>query len=293
MTAPTVTAKAIPTGGAITLTISGAVSGAFTLSRAVSGTAGFIPIASGQAPMPFFIDAGDGLPAPLQASAYYQYQYTDVSGTQTTGFIQPASSITIYPDPVQALLIRLIQGAINSMVFPNGVKKAQVTNAMPLGGNIPMPLVVVNLELGQQSAVPIGQSLAANAGSALNQQLITGFARRVFRVSVLAPNQDTSDFYRDAIVGVFEALYAPVLLPLGLDVTHRWQFNSGQVADDRQAKMPGFYFAEVMLEFEGTLNVLLTTNYGLIETLSVGVSGSSGDAEQVSVDVVTMPVSGV
>lgn len=290
---PQIVAAPVPTGGAITLAISGAPSGSFTLTRSVSGVSGSTVLASGSAPIPLFIDIGDGLPAPLSPTAYYQYAYSDVSGSTTTDFIQPAAFFTVEQEPLTTLLVRLIQGAFNSLALPAGIKRPQVTNAMPLGGAIPLPLVVVNLDIGQQAATPIGQSLAAAAGlsssSGVGASLITGFIRRVYRVSVLASDATTRDFYRDTLIGIFEALYAPVFLPLGLDVVHRWQFSSGQVAQDKQAMMPGFYFADVMLEFEGTFNVLISPTFGRIATITTTVSGASEPEQTPTTITITVP----
>ena len=166
---------------------------------------------------------------------------------------------------------------------------------MPLGGQIPLPLVVVNLDVFQQTAVPIGQSVAPlsaliTGGGIGSGYTMTGFAKRTFRISTLSRNAVERDFYRDNIVGVLVATYGSILQPLGLDVSHKWIVSSGQVADDGKAKMPGFYFAEIMLEFEGTLNVVVSPFYGLIETLTLTASEtSSTDQALVSVDVTTNP----
>lgn len=281
MAAPELSPVPVPSGGAISIGISGALTGPATLERAASGSS-FSQIYSGQA-LSFFLDIGDGTPSPLASGTPYQYRYTDENGVTTTGFTTPASIVVVDFDPITEILIRLIQGALQSMTLPKGVKTAQVVQAMPLGGNIPMPLVVVNLDLVRQGTIPIGQST-----SALNSQLTgvgapasgfiqTGFAVRTYRVSILSTNAPERDFYRGAVVGVFEAIWGTVLQPLGLDVTHKWIVDSGQVANDRVGQSPGFYFAEVMLEFEGTFNVASNVGYSTIVGLSGIVSGSTGD----------------
>jgi hypothetical protein len=155
-------------------------------------------------------------------------------------------------------------------------------------------MVVVNEDLTQQAAVPIGQSVpiqppqsAILFGATASGYTITGFANRIFRISILADNVITRDFFKMAFIGMFEAVYGPVLQPLGLDITHKWQVSTGQVANDKQAMGPGFYYAEAILQFEGTLNVGIYPPTGLIETIQTTVT-SSGNVT----DVITVPVSG-
>ena len=133
---PNITAYGLPTGGAVSLDIEGAVSGQATLSRMASGASSFTQIYSGAA-IPFFLDVGDGLPAPLDAATAYQYQYTDSTGTATSFYVTPANIVQVQPEPITLLMVRLIQGYLNSMILPGGIKKAEVTHAMPLGGQIP------------------------------------------------------------------------------------------------------------------------------------------------------------
>lgn len=284
MALPVVTTQVIPTGGAIALGISGAVSGAATLTRTASGVGVASGIYSGNA-VSYYLDLGDGLPAPLDPTVFYQYAYTDVNGTTTTPWIQPSVSMVVQTEGFLQMFIRLIQATLNSVTLPTGITKPQVTNYMPLGGQISLPLIVVTEDLTQQAAVPIGQSVAiqpssvaVGIGGIASGYTITGFAKRVFRVSVLVKDATSRDFFRDMILGMFESIYGPVLQPMGVDVTHRWQATVGQVANDKVAMGPGFYFAEVMLEFEGTMNVSIYPNYPLIETISTAVSGTSSSA---------------
>ena len=286
MSAPEVTAYSLPSGGVISLAISGAVSGSATLERAVSGQA-FVTISSGSA-LQLFLDAGELLPAPLDPTLFYQYRYTDSNGVTVTPFIQPASCLTVQPEPIIEILLRIIQGAINSLTLPTGIKRAEVTQAMPLGGSIPIPLVVINNDLTQQAAIPIGQSVSAlntlQDDDAPNSGFtITGFARRIYRVSVLSQNAPERNFYSDLLSGVFETIYTNVLQPLGIDVMHSWQVSRGQVAVDRMGKLPGFYYADAVWTFEGTLNVLITPDYGLISKISVTPSYPDGVSDTVEV----------
>jgi hypothetical protein len=293
---PEITAYGIQTGGVIAMSISGAVSGAATLERAVSGQA-FSTIYSG-APISFYIDIGDGLPSPLSSGSAYVYRYTDATGSGLSSYITPSSVLVQQQEPLTQILIRLLQGAFANLTPPAGVRPVQVMQQMPLGGNIPMPFMVINLDLIQQSAVPIGQSVAplsalVTGGGTGSGYTLTGFAKRTFRISVLSDNGIERDFYRDNLIGVLEAIYAPILQPLGLDVSHKWMASSGQIAKDIQGKAPGFYFADVLLDFEGTLNVVVTPVYGTIAQITTTVSGTSQATSTPVVDTITVPLSGL
>lgn len=301
MAAPILTPSVIPTGGAIALGISGAVSGVATLTRTASG----VGVASGIYAGPacgFYLDLGDGLPQPLDPTLFYQYAYTDVTGTAITDWIKPSVSFVVQTEGFLQMFIRLIQATLNSVTLPAGIAKPQVTNAMPLGGTIPLPLIVVSEDLTQQATVPIGQSVpiqpsqaAVGIGGSASGYTVTGFANRTFRVSVLVKDATSRDFFRDMILGMFESIYGSVLQPLGVDVTHKWQATVGQVANDKVGMGPGFYYAEVMLEFEGTMNVSIYPSYGVIETIQTTVSGAAaGEGSQTiqAIDVITVPLGG-
>lgn len=264
MANPNVLAQAAPIGGVTTLTINGAVSGVFTLERAASGMA-FSTIASGTGICPtFFVDLGEGLPAPLDPTQLYQYRYTDPSGQTITPFISPSAILDVEADPFTQIMIRLIQAGLNSLTIPNGFTKPQVTHAMPLGGQIPLPLIVVNQDLMQQAEPPIGQSQPLQILQNQPNYIIEGMAKRIYRISVLSDNAVERSFFRDQVVGIFVAAYQPIFSQLGLDIEHRWQVSTGQVASDVTGKMPGFYFSEILLEFTGIFNVSISSSYGFI-----------------------------
>lgn len=280
---PWVTAVPVPTGGAISFGISGAPSGQATLTRAVSGVSGSTVIYSG-AVTPYFLDIGDQLPSPLNPTLYYQYIYTDNSGTFTTDFINPSSNLSILQEPLANIFIKLLQGAFNSLALPAGINRCEVLYAMPLGGIPNMPFVVINQDLMQQSNVPIGASTLSQAavtgqgtpipGGVTFGWSISSLVERTYRVSVMSRNAVERDYYRDALAGIFEALFQPVLQPLGLDVTHKWQVTTGQVVDVGKGMSPGFYFSEYMLTFEGTANITVSQNYGLVSDISATIDAA-------------------
>lgn len=274
-----ITPTPVPTGGAITLQIES--DGIMTLSRAVSGVGGLSAFTTLYAGIttPFFVDVGDGLPGPLNSGTLYVYQLDDDNGQLQTDPVMPALRFDPQIEPLTAMLIKLLQGAVNTMVLPAGVRKTGVLQAMPIGGIPAMPFITINLDLIQQEQIPIGQSVPIyNLIAGQGVATITGFVHRSFKISVLSDNATERDFYRDALPGVFEVFAAFVLAPAGLNVEHKYQAASGQVAKDTIGKGPGFYFADVLLAFSGSFNITVTTDYGLVGTLDF-VATSSGGAE--------------
>ena len=281
-----ITYKLVPTGGAISLTIN-ASGTAMTFSRAVSGVSGigaYTQLYSG-APIPLYIDAGDLLPAPLVSGATYVYKLVDANGTTQTSGINPYAQLNIEQEPLLALMIRLLQAAFNNLVPPAGVTPCQVLQCMPLAGIPPMPFVTVNLDLFQQGEIPIGQNVQ-NYDNQNSTWTITGFAKRIFRISVLATNTADRDYYRDATVAMLESIINSVFLPLGLDIRHSYQAASGQVAKSTEQMNPGFYYCDVMLTVEGTFNISIVTTYGQISVITFDAYTPDGED---SISVVVPP----
>lgn len=292
---PTLMGEIVPTGGAIALTLTTAISGAINLSRATSGLpagsglSAFTTLYSG-APFatklmpdgdPFetpYIDTGDLLPAPLNPAQLYVYQLTDVNGSVQTPPLLPAVELNIQQEPLTQMLIRLLQAGINSLTPSSfnvsGGKIPQVLYDMPLAGFPPMPFVTVNLEILEQREIPIGQNVQ-NTDSVGNWT-ITGFARFLYRISVFANSSQERDFYRDAVIGIFRGILQSVFVPLGKDVRHSFMSTTGQVVKDKIQEIPGFYYSDVMLEFQGTFNTLITITYGLINTINFTATTPDG-----------------
>ena len=269
MADPLISYEVVPVGGAIALSM--ACSGATTLTRTVSGGSP-VTLYSGNQIL-YYLDTGDQLPAPLDPTLNYTYTLTDVNGSVSTGYIQPATSLNIDQEPLTQILMRLLQAGVNSLVVPAGLKRAQVLQAMPIAGVPAMPFVTINQDLLQQEEVPIGQSVLQPVD---NSWTITGFCKRMYRVSILSTSGQERDFYRDAIVGIFESIYQSVLQKIGIDVHHEYQVASGQVARDLDGMSPGFYYSECLLTFVGTLNVTITCNYGIISTIKTDSTGAEG-----------------
>jgi hypothetical protein len=267
----------VATGGAVTFNI--VASGqSMSLSRAVSGIGGlgaFTEIYSGP-PTPFYVDAGDGMSGPLDPNSIYVWQLTDANGPTQSVPVQPAAQLNLQIEPITALLLRLLQCAVNSLQLPKGVDKIQVLHAMPIAGLPQMPFVTLNLDLMDQAEIPIGQQVFQfdNTGTAV----ITGLVERNYKVSVLGKNALERDFYRDMLPPIFEIILAQVLMPAGMNVEHRYMIASGQVAKDLIGKGPGFYYADALLSFKGSLNCTVTLPTGLIAEITF--TGTADDGVQ-------------
>lgn len=275
MSGSQLTASVAPTGGAIVLTMPGYMSatatGAITLARAVQsdGTlSAFTTLYTGPANGAYvWIDAGDGLAAPLSASNAYTYQVTDAGGTVQVGPLTPAPSLQPSVDGLTQLFIRLVQAGISNLTLPPGVQPVQVTTQMPVGGWQALPFVVVNLDLIQQDEVPIGQDMPQPDAS--NIWEIVTYAKRVWRVTVLSRSAAERDFYRDSLLAIFQSLKSTVFASLGLDNRHDFQAASGTDVNEWEGRSPGFYFADVLMTISGPMSVALLTGYGVIQSFVV------------------------
>lgn len=275
---------AVPTGGAIGIEFSTAPSGTISLARAVSGGAfstlySGAPLASGGVNQ-FFLDYGDGLPAPLASGTTYVYQLADVGGTVFSAGIQTNGAFALLSDSVTQTLVRLLQAAVANNVPPAGVQPARVIQAMPLTGLPPMPCVVVTPELLQQAEQKVGQDV--EQPDATNTWTMSEFALRLYRVSIISTSAVERDYYRNLVIAAFKISLAYVFGPIGENVTHTYQAASYQVVDPHAGQTPGFYGCDVMLELTGTFNLAITTDYGIIATITAeasgGIDGGAGGA---------------
>ena len=164
-----------------------------------------------------------------------------------------------------ALLIRLLQAAINNLTLPPGIPPAQVMTRMPANGWTAMPFVVVNLELIQQSDTEIGEDFA-NPG---NDNVWTLFAnaRRIWRVTVQSQSAEERDYYRDTLLAIFRILYVSPYSYIGLNVEHSFQAVSYTSVEEWQDVIPGFYCADLLLELDGLFPATVVTNYPIIQNI--------------------------
>ena len=294
---PTVNLTPIPTGGAVRLDMpdylvppSGVTN--MVLSRAVSGATGlgtFTQLYSG-APQPLYFDLGDSLPGPLSPATAYVYQVADSTGTTQIGPVVPAPSLQPQADPLTQMFLRLLQAGISNLTLPPGFGTApQVTTKMPQGGLQALPLIVVNLDLIQQSEIGIGTNVVnPNAG---NQWTIWVNATRVWRVSVLSQDVEERDFYRDALISIWQVLLATVFDQLAESVTRDVQAASGTESSEWVGQTPGFYYADIMMHFDGVLNTTIITGYGLIEKFAVTVEAEGPGEIGVPIIAIDVPAS--
>ncbi len=266
----------IPTGGAVGITFTTAISGDITLSRAPFGDTGLGPwtIIYNGPPLndkginQFVLDLGNdiSIPGPLLSTSQYVYQLTDSTGTIQSDPLTPVYSIDLDRIDFSKIMIGLLQGSINSAALPAGINRARAMHVMPLNGLPPMPFVVINPELVQQEEVPIGQDIPNPIATEDLTKTIwtrTEFANHVFRVSIFSLNAEERDYYRDLVLATFKISLGYVFAELGLDITHRYQANSFQLQRPTEGMVPGFYGCDVMLEFIGTTNVSVVTTYGI------------------------------
>ena len=293
MADPVIQAFAIPTGGAIGLKLTTAVSGSVVLSRAVSGVSGltaFTQLYSGSpysetGETVFYLDIGDQTPGPLLNGTQYVYRLTDVNGTVDSPPVTSASSITLERQDYTQIIIALLRGSINAAGnLPDGVQKANVLNAMPLQGNPALPCIFVNPEILQQEELPIGVD-DENAGdlrqpATENVWTQTEQDRHVFRLTVLSLNAVERNFYRDFIVAVLRMSLAYAFSQFGADTSRNFEATCYQSVDQTNLMIPGFYACDVLFEFVANSNIKVVTSYGIIEHIV-------GDITSIAVDLET------
>jgi hypothetical protein len=285
-------ATVIPTGGVIGITFSTAISGNISLSRAISGVSGLGPFTTLYSGVPYssvggqcyYLDVGDQSPGPLLTNVSYVYQLTDITGTQTTNPIAPVTSMTIDSTPWTRIIIGIIQGAVNSATLPPGINMARVFNAMPMVGNPPLPLIAINPELEVQANIPIGADdpefdYFVNPALTTNSWTQAGQERRMFRITVCSLSAEERDFWRRFIIGTLRIAAAYALSQAGADFIRDYEAVSYQASNETKLQEPGWYCADILWDMTVEANVTITTNYGLIETITAAISGYTDDLQ--------------
>jgi hypothetical protein len=173
--------------------------------------------------------------------------------------LTPSSSFISEPDQLTQILLRLLQGAINSMTLPAGIKRPVLTIKMPTNGWQAMPFIVVNLDLIQQTEVEIGEDVPQPTND--NVWTLFANAKRCWRVTIMSQDAEERDFYRDTLLAVFRVLKATAFGPLGQNVTHTFQAASYSSAEEYQGVTPGFYGADLLFEIDGLFPTAVLTNY--------------------------------
>lgn len=289
-------AFAVPTGGVIGLKLTTAVSGAVTLTRAISGASGLSSLTTLYSGSPlsetgetcFYLDIGDGTVGPLEGGKLYFYTLTDINGAATAGPMAPPSSVTLEEANYTQIVIAILQGACNTATLPEGVKRARVMNAMPLQGVPPLPMIFVNPEIVAQEEIPIGaddehvgdlrQPATENVWTQTEQD------HHMFRITCMSLNAAERDFYRTFIIATLRIAIAYAFSQFGADTKRSLEATSYQEVDSPQGMVPGFYAVDVLMSFTAVGNVKVTTSYGLIETIlgtftQIEFTGSAGPVE--------------
>ena len=265
MAAPTITATPIITGGAIYLNIKSDAASC-QLQRSADGGSTWATLenytakgANTTVGYVSYFDVGDGLPSHLDLTISYVYQVIDVNGTTQSAALTPSASLQITRDNFSYIFVRLVQAALDSIALPKGLKKTHVLQAMPLDRTPTLPLVTINLDLIQQSEVPIGRNVP---DSDTNQWTIPGNAIRRFSIWVLTQNVVERDFYHDALLGLIATIMSTAFSSdnLGMSTHYSYQAAQGQTTGGENS--PGFYYSQVMLEMNGPMNIGVTTDYG-------------------------------
>ena len=263
-----------PTGGIIVLEPNSTTDfSSWSLTRyfvvsgqAVSGVQ-LVHGAAGASPTQVFIDIGEGVNAPLDSNSLYAYGFETSNGTIMTPALSPACSVVLEQDNVSAILYRALQSGIASLALPAGFNsKPQIIHAMPLAGDgVPvLPSIAFNETLLQPQSFRIGEDV--DEDSAVNEWQIAVQALRHYTIFIMATTVREREYYKDAVIGIFSSLL-PVLGKIGNNVSHRFQSTGSQLVG-RQNE-PGYYFAEILLEFTGLYSIGITTSYGVVSGFAI------------------------
>lgn len=165
-----------------------------------------------------------------------------------------------------AVLIRLIQAALNCLVLPDGIQPAIVMTAMPISGWPALPFINVNLDLIQQHNTSLGEDIENPTGD--NVWALFATANRTWRVTITSPDAEERDYYRDTLMAILRILDASVFTEIGLTNTHSLQAVSYPSAKERDGYIPGFYCADIMMDTDSNFTVLVQTDYPIILGIS-------------------------
>ncbi len=167
---------------------------------------------------------------------------------------------------MNAILMRLIQAALNCLALPPGIQPAVVMTRIPVNGWPAMPFVNVNLELIQQTETAIGEDVINP--NADNIWTLFAMAKRTWRITVTTPTAEERDFYRDSLLSILRVLDAIVFDAFGLNIARAMQAASYPIARERDGQVPGFYCTDILLQMDGNFSTSVTTNYPLILGIS-------------------------
>lgn len=251
-----VSATINPPGGVVTFVIGGAASGSgsqMTISRAVSGDS-YSVLYSGS-PQIRWADAGEQLPGPLSSGSSYYWEFTDSVGTVTLGPIQPKPYLIFDEYWLTSLLINTVRAGINNLILPAGVQRAEVFHEMPLNGFNALPSITITQELFQQDAIGIGQQVPNYLAQQNALWSMPAVVENTWIMTVFAKDVETREYYRDALIAIYQSSLYGVFLPLGQDITHRFMCHNYQWNDDLHGVSPGFYCCDIMINMKGMFTI--------------------------------------
>lgn len=282
-TDPSIGWGVISTGGIVLLDLaSTAAPESWSLVRSVVGVSGLtnqtVLVSGAAEAIPVYIDLGDGnnQNVPLDPATLYQYEFSTSQGVATTDTICVSGTIVLEPDHMTRLMARAMQAGLASLVLPTHfMQKATFSYAMPIVTQLRFPMVLMNLDLLQQTEIPIGQGLQTDYQKNFNSYPSIALRRYVLRV--FTTNVDERDFYRDAVIGIFNTILTPLFQRIGQDVNHTYQASNGQIVGDQMN--PGAFYAEIALQFAGLYNVGVSTYFPTIEAIAFAVSSKQDDAD--------------
>lgn len=274
MSDPSITTEILPTGGVVALSLSSADQvGPWVLTRSIVGsTLPAVTVYSGPPLSPKqspswpmdWIDAGDGTTLPLSPAASYTWTFTTAAGTVTTASVQPACMITVQPDQIEEIIVKMLQAGIESLRVPEGFQnKPKIFHAMPLTGQPALPLISINESLIQQEHIGIGDS--TNPDVQNNAYNVSAIVSRRFSITVMCTSVEERKFYRDSIISIFRVMAGPALSKLGTNVTHRFQAANSQVVSRDQS--PGFFYSDIMIDLSGMFGVSVVTAFGTVAAI--------------------------
>jgi hypothetical protein len=275
---------ALPTGGIVTIDVfSEDIGSVWTLTRTpgvqesdtlvlFSGVPQLLASPNGLIiNNPFWLDLGDGLNGPLDQSTAYTYEFTTESGS-VSQTITPANTMVLRYDDFLLILVRVLQAGMDALALPGGIvgKKPSVIISMPLTGQPPLPTISINEDLLQQSIVPLGHGI--NTDVVKNSYEISEIVTRRYRITILCSSTQERTFFEMAVIALFKAILIPLLNRMGQDVTSSFQAaSSQQIADPA----PGFYFCDMMLEFQGDMPLQITTSYPVNTDFIIEANGEA------------------
>lgn len=269
---PSITWQTLPTGGIVVLDLASAgPASSWVLTRYVYNSGVLVsPTVLLKAPSNqeiYFIDLGDGTNTPLNPANLYVYEFSTSEGQVRTDPITVSGTIILQPDHLTAIMVRALQAGLQSLVVPGSfAQRPTFSFAMPITTQMRFPMILLNLDLLQQEEIPIGQGVIHPvAGQSMYN--VPAMALRRYIARLYTTTVEERDFYRDAIIGIFNTILTPLFQKVGVNTNHSFQASNGQIVGDQM--QPGAFYAEVAMQFSGLYNVAVSTHFPLIGSFDI------------------------